>query len=89
MVLAKSHEFLFGLALFPTSRRLADDEEVRRVQDAQPFPLRDPVLKFNGRRLILILQHHSIVLEFADARQLILMALELNRDAHLAARITS
>src|SRR5262249_58004401 len=88
-LLGQAVEVFFHLAFFPPRRSLTNDEEIRRMQNAKLLSSRALIFKLDGRRLIVKLNHVRGVFQFLNAGQFILVALELNGDAHLAAGVTT
>jgi hypothetical protein len=59
------------------------------MEDAHPLAAGALIIKPDRWRLIEVLQYRSVMFHFMDARQLNLMALKLNGDAHLFAGVST
>jgi hypothetical protein len=76
-----------GFPFLPINGIAANNKEVRRVPDAQLPTVLGLVSKFGRRRLIIELQNFSVVFVFVQRRQFDPVALSLDGDPHLSARV--
>src|SRR6516225_11882560 len=76
-----------GLPFLPANGIAANNKEVRRVPDAQWPAVLSLVYEFDRGRLIIELENLSVVFVFVQRRQFDPVALSLDRDPHLPARI--
>src|SRR2546425_6004006 len=85
--LGKALQPRFGFPFLPSNGIAANNEEVRRVPDAQLPTVLGLVCEFDRRWLIVELQGPWVVLVFVDGGQFHMMAFSLDGDPHLSARI--
>src|SRR5436305_5814418 len=81
------YELGIPLPLLPAGPSGSEHEVIRRVPDADRPSVFGLVDQLDRRRLIVKLEHRLVMLVLVQPRQLDAVALRLDRDPHLAARV--
>src|SRR5467141_1844341 len=87
ITVCQANQLFLSLAFFPTRTAYSDYKEVGCVKNSKAFSICRRIVQLDGRRLVVILQHVIVVLQFQDRGQLDSVAFKLDGDSHLSARI--
>src|SRR5437588_8084775 len=82
-------KFVLCFALFPSCAVFPDDKIIGGMKYTQVSSRCARVIEFDGRRLIVVLQHIRVVLELIDSCEFNAMTFELDGDAHFPRWVTT